>query len=295
MSDAIEIQAFFDEATNTVSYLVADPATGRAAIIDPVLDYDQRTGEASTASADAILAAIAAKSLTVDWVLETHAHADHLSSSQILKQIFPEAILGIGEKIKAVQETFKNHFNIDYLKTTGEQFDHLFKNFEEINFGSLHMKAIPTPGHTPACMSYQFGDAVFVGDAIFMPDYGTGRCDFPGGSAHDLYQSVFKNLYSLPDSTRVFVGHDYSPGGREMRFETTIGESKKQNIQLTSHTSEKEFITFREARDKTLSAPRLLLPSIQINIEAGHLPKTESNGKSYLKLPLNPILKSGIL
>ena len=291
----MNIHHFFDPDTFTITYLVIDERSKDTVIIDPVLDFDPPSGKVEDRSLQKVLDYIKINQLNIKAILETHAHADHLSSSQILKQLYPDAVHGIGDKIKEVQKVFKKHFNLSDLKTDGSQFDLLLKDYQEIDFSSLHMKAIPTPGHTPACMSYQFGDAVFVGDAIFMPDYGTGRCDFPGGSAHDLYQSVFKNLYTLPDSTRVFVGHDYSPGGREMRFETTIGESKKQNIQLTSHTSEKEFITFREARDKTLSAPRLLLPSIQINIEAGHLPKTESNGKSYLKLPLNPILKSGIL
>lgn len=291
----MKIHHFFDPDTFTITYLVIDEHSKDTVIIDPVLDFDPPSGKVEDRSLQKVLDYIKNNQLKVKAILETHAHADHLSSSQILKQLYPDAVYGIGDKIKEVQKVFKKHFNLTDLKTDGSQFDLLLKDYQEIDFGSLHMKAIPTPGHTPACMSYQFGDALFVGDAIFMPDYGTGRCDFPGGSAHDLYQSVFKNLYSLPDSTRVFVGHDYSPGGREMRFETTIGESKKQNIQLASHTSEKEFITFREARDKTLSAPRLLLPSIQINIEAGHLPKSESNGKSYLKLPLNPILKSGIL
>lgn len=242
-----------------------------------------------------VIAYISKNGLKVRAVLETHAHADHLSSSQILKQVFPEALLGIGENIKVVQEVFKAYFNLPNLKTDGSQFDKLFKDFEEVSFGSLKMKALPTPGHTPACMSYLFGDNVFVGDALFMPDYGTGRCDFPRGSAKDLYQSVSKTLYSLPDETKVFVGHDYSPGGREMRFQTTIGESKKSNIQLKSDTSEKEYIEFRVTRDNTLKAPRLLLPSIQVNIAAGHLPDLEDNGKSYLKLPMSTELRSGKL
>lgn len=291
----MKIQHFFDPDTYTLTYVVTDEMTKDSVIIDPVLDFDPASGVIEDKSAKELINYIQENGLKIRAILETHAHADHLSSSQILKQIFPEAILGIGEKIKAVQETFKNHFNIDYLKTTGEQFDHLFKNFEEINFGSLHMKAIPTPGHTPACMSYQFGNAVFTGDALFMPDYGTGRCDFPKGSAKDLYHSVSKNLYSLPDDTKVFVGHDYSPNGREMRFETTIGESKKNNIQLKGETSEADYVSFRETRDKTLKAPRLLLPSIQINIDAGHLPPQEENKKSYLKLPLKPVVSLGKL
>lgn len=291
----MKIKHFFDPDTFTLTYLVTDETTKDTVIIDPVLDFDPPSGKVEDRSIKEVIDYIKAQGLKVKAILETHAHADHLSSSQILKAQYPDAKLGIAEKIKAVQEVFKAHFNIPELKTDGSQFDMLFKPFDEVQFGSLKMKAIPTPGHTPACMSFLFGDAVFTGDALFMPDYGTGRCDFPKGSAKDLYQSVSKNLYSLPDTTRVFVGHDYSPNGREMRFETTIGESKKNNIQLKGHTTEAEFVEFREARDKTLKAPRLLLPSIQINIDAGHLPPREENGKSYLKLPLNPQLTMGKL
>jgi glyoxylase-like metal-dependent hydrolase (beta-lactamase superfamily II) len=264
-------------------------------IIDPVLDFDPPSGRVKDQSIQEVLKYISDNHLKIRAILETHAHADHLSSSQILKQIFPEAVLGIGEKIKVVQEVFKSHFNLPNLKTDGSQFDKLFNDFEEVDFGSLKMRALPTPGHTPACMSYQFGENVFVGDALFMPDYGTGRCDFPRGSAKDLYKSVSETLYSLPDTTKVFVGHDYSPGGREMKYQTTIGESKSSNIQLKFETSEREYVDFRTTKDKTLNAPRLLLPSIQVNIAAGHLPDLEENGKSYLKLPLSIELKSGKL
>jgi len=291
----MQIQHFFDPDTFTLTYLVFDESTKDAVIIDPVLDFDPPSGKVDDHSLQEILEYINTNKLNVKAILETHAHADHLSSSQILKQLFPGAVHAIGEKIKVVQEVFRAHFNISELKVDGSQFDHLLKDFEELSFGSLKMKAIPTPGHTPACMSYQFGDALFVGDSIFMPDYGTGRCDFPKGSARDLYYSITKNLYSLPDQTKVYVGHDYKPGGRELRFQTTIGESKLQNIQLSSKTTETEYIAFRETRDKSLQAPRLLLPSIQININAGHLPKKESNGKSYLKLPLNLQTKWGKL
>lgn len=283
----MRIQHFFDPDTYTLTYLVIDPKTKDTVIIDPVLDFDPPSGQVSDESTAVVIDFIKKEGLNIRAILETHAHADHLSSSQILKQHFPEAILGIGEKIRVVQDVFKNHFNIEYLKTNGSQFDHLFKDFEDIQFGSLTMRAIPTPGHTPACMSYLFGDVVFTGDALFMPDYGTGRCDFPKGSARDLYYSVSKNLYSLPDSTRVFVGHDYGPNGREIKFETTIGESKKNNIQLKATTSEAEYVDLREGRDKRLKAPRLLLPSIQVNIDAGHLPPKEENNSSYLKLPLD--------
>lgn len=282
----MKIQHFFDPDTFTLTYLVIDPRTKDAVIIDPVLDFDPASGQVTDKSITVVIEYIKKENLNIKAILETHAHADHLSSSQLLKKLFPEAILGIGEKIKVVQEFFKSHFNIDYLKTNGSQFDHLFKDNEELFFGSLKMKAIPTPGHTPACMSYLFEDALFTGDALFMPDYGTGRCDFPAGSAKDLYHSITKNLFSLPNQTRVFVGHDYSPNGREMKFETTIGESKEKNIQLKSITTESEFVEFRQGRDKTLKAPRLLFPSIQVNADAGHLPPRESNELSYLKLPL---------
>jgi glyoxylase-like metal-dependent hydrolase (beta-lactamase superfamily II) len=289
------IQHFFDPSTFTLTYLVIDESTKDTVIIDPVLDFDPPSGKVKDTGLQDVLAFVAKHELRVRGILETHAHADHLSSSQILKQCFPEAVVGIGERIKVVQEVFKSYFNIPNLKVDGSQFDRLFQDFETVKFGSLVMKALPTPGHTPACMTYVFGDAAFTGDALFMPDYGTGRCDFPKGSAKDLFQSVTKVLYSLPDETRVFVGHDYSPNGREMRFHTTIGESKKSNIQLTTNTSENEYVEFRNARDKTLQAPRLLFPSIQVNIAAGHLPEQEENGKSYMKLPIATDLHFGKL
>lgn len=291
----IAVQHFFDPDTFTLTYVVSDEVTKDAVVIDPVLDFDPPSGIVEDKSIKLVLEFIKSKNYNVVGILETHAHADHLSSSQILKQHFPKAKLGIGEKIKIVQEVFKQHFNIDYLKADASQFDILFKDFEEVTLGSLAMKAIPSPGHTPACMSYLFGNNLFSGDSLFMPDSGTGRCDFPKGNAKDLYTSISKNLYSLPDDTKVFVGHDYSPNGRKMMFQTTIGESKKNNIQLKKETSEVEYITFREARDKTLKAPRLLLPSIQVNIDGGKLPPRENNGNSYLKLPLNPKLELGKL
>ena len=287
----MEIIHFFDEDTFTLTYLVIDPQTLDTVIIDPVWDFDPASGTVSDKSLHKLKDYIAERKLHVRAILETHAHADHLSSSQLLKELYPEAIIGIGEKIQVVQDVFKSHFHIDYLETNGTQFDKLFKDFEDVSFGSLTMKAIPTPGHTPACMSYQFADAVFTGDALFMPDYGTGRCDFPRGSAKELYHSVSHNLYSLPDETRVFVGHDYQPNGRPLQYMTTIGESKKSNIQLKASTAEQEFVEFRQNRDKTLKAPRLLLPSIQVNIDAGKLPPAEDNGVSYLKLPLRVVTK----
>ncbi|MBY0516806.1 MAG: MBL fold metallo-hydrolase [Bacteriovoracaceae bacterium] len=286
---------FFDPDTFTLTYVVIDKQTKDAVIIDPVLDFDQASGTIDDHSLQDLINYIKIENLNILGVLETHAHADHLSSSQLLKQLYPKAKIAIGSRITEVQDTFKQHFHIDYLKTDGSQFDLLIKDFEEIQFGSLKMKAIPTPGHTPACMSYLFDDALFVGDSVFMPDYGTGRCDFPKGSAKNLYHSITKNLYTLPDSTKVYVGHDYSPNGRPMAFLTTIGESKKNNIQLKANTSENEFISFRESRDKTLKAPRLLLPSIQVNIDAGHLPPKEENGKSYMKLPISLKLNKGSL
>jgi glyoxylase-like metal-dependent hydrolase (beta-lactamase superfamily II) len=283
----MKVQHFYDPDTFTLTYLVIDDTTKDVVIIDPVLDFDPASGRVEKKSIQSVIDYINDNALKVRAILETHAHADHLSSSQVLKSLYPSAVLGIGEKIKSVQDVFKNHFNIESLKTDGSQFDKLFKDFEEVQFGSLVMKAIPTPGHTPACMSYLFDDSLFVGDAIFMPDYGTGRCDFPKGSAEDLYHSIKENLYRLPDETKVYVGHDYAPGGRVMKYQTSIGESKKHNIQLSEKTSAQEFVSFRQKRDQGLSAPRLLLPSIQVNIDAGHLPRKEENGKSYLKLPLD--------
>ena len=283
----MKIKHFFDSETFTLTYIVSDQVTKDCVIIDPVLDFDQATGNVSDKSINEPIQYIEQNTLKVRGILETHAHADHISSSQRLKDLFPEAKTAIGEKIKIVQEVFTDFFNIDFIKTDGSQFDLLFKDFEEVSFGSLKMKALPTPGHTPACMSYLFGDALFSGDVLFMPDSGTGRCDFPKGSSTDLYNSVRNNLYTRPDSTRVFVGHDYSPNGRELKFETSIGASKRDNIQLKANTSEVEFVEFRQNRDKTLKAPRLLYPSIQININAGKFPPAEENGKRYLKIPFS--------
>jgi glyoxylase-like metal-dependent hydrolase (beta-lactamase superfamily II) len=282
----MQIQHFFDPETFTLSYVVWDSLSKDAVVIDPVLDFDPPSGTVSNRAIKPVIQYLQEHKLTLHAILETHAHADHLSSSQILKQVFPHAKIAISDKIKLVQEVFIQHFNIDYLTADGSQFDLLLKPNQEINFGSLKMKALATPGHTPACMSFLFGQHLFTGDALFMPDYGTGRCDFPKGSARDLYLSITKNLYTLPDSTQIYVGHDYSPNGREMKFQSTIGESKKNNIQLKTGTTEVEYVAFRETRDKTLKAPRLLLPSIQVNIDAGHLPPQESNGEAYLKLPL---------
>lgn len=281
------IKHFYDESTNTLTYLVYDKKTKDAVVIDPVWDFDPPSGALTNTSNEILFKAIEDEGLTLHYILETHAHADHLSGSKLIKEKYPKAKLAIGENITKVQEVFKGVFNLeDGFKTDGSQFDELLKDGQTVKAGSLEFKVIFTPGHTPACASYLIEDAVFTGDALFMPDFGTGRCDFPAGSATDLYNSVHNKLYELPDETRVFTGHDYQPGGRELQFESTIGIEKQKNIQLKAETTEAEFVKFREERDKKLSAPKLLLPSIQVNIRAGHLPPEEDNGVSYLKLPL---------
>lgn len=281
------VKEFFDTATWTLTYVVYDNATKDALIIDPVWDYDPAASKLTTDSANLVLEFVKKEKLNVHYILETHAHADHVSGAQVLKKLIPGSKTGIGAKITDVQKVFKNVFNLDpEFPTDGSQFDLLLNEKENLKAGSLTVKTIYTPGHTPACASYLVGDALFSGDALFMPDYGTGRCDFPAGSADELYTSVHDKLYQLPDETRVFVGHDYQPNGRAVAFETTIGESKKHNIQLKSETSREEFVDFRTNRDKRLAAPRLLLPSVQVNIDAGNLPKVENNGARYLKIPI---------
>lgn len=283
----MKIQHFYDPDTFTLSYVVYDEKTKDGVLIDPVLDFDPASGKITTESANKVSAFIEQEKINLHYILETHAHADHLTGSQVVKEKFPQAKIAIGAKITDVQNVFKSVFNLgEEFKTNGEHFDELLKDYQKIKAGSLLIEVIPTPGHTPACVSFHIEDTVFTGDALFMPDYGTGRCDFPKGSAKDLYHSVHDRLYMLDDNTRVFVGHDYQPNGRVMQFETTIGESKKSNIQLKEQTSEMEFVEFRQARDLTLKAPRLLLPSLQVNIMAGELPRAEGNGKSYLKIPL---------
>lgn len=284
----MEIKAFFDTRTFTVSYVAYDPASRDAVIIDPVLDYDPAASKVWTESVDQLVEFAKAESLKVHYILETHAHADHLSGSQLLKKTFPAAKLAIGERITVVQETFKKVFDLtDDFPTDGRQFDRLLKDGETVQAGSLAFDVIFTPGHTPACACYKFGDTVFTGDSIFMPDMGTGRCDFPAGSAHDLYQSITRKLYSLPEATRIFVGHDYQPGGREVAFETTVGDQKRGNIQLKADTSETEFVLFRSARDKQLAAPKLLFQSVQVNIDAGKMPQPNTECRRYLKIPIN--------
>lgn len=283
----MKVQPFFHEDTSTLTYVVFDPSTKDAVVIDPVLDYDPKASQTSTTAVDEVIAFVKEHQLRLHHVLETHAHADHLSGSQVLKREF-DAGVAIGARITAVQETFQGIFDLgDTLATDGSQFDRLLDNGEKLQAGSLVVEVIATPGHTPACVSYRIGDAVFTGDALFMPDYGVGRCDFPRGSAEDLYHSVHERLYALPDETRVFVGHDYLPGGREMQYQTTIGLSKRHNVQLAAGTEQSEFVERRTARDKTLDAPQLLLPSVQINVNAGCLPKRRDNGRRYLNIPVN--------
>jgi glyoxylase-like metal-dependent hydrolase (beta-lactamase superfamily II) len=281
------VKEFFDQATWTLTYVVYDDATRDAVIIDPVWDYDPAASRLSTASAEEVVAFVKSQGLRVHYILETHAHADHVSGSQILKDSFPEAKVGIGANITEVQKVFKGVFDLDAsFPTDGSQFDILLEEGKILKAGALEIKTIFTPGHTPACSSYIIGESVFTGDALFMPDYGTGRCDFPAGSAADLYESVHGKLYSLPDHYKVFVGHDYLPNGRKLQFQSTIGQEKAQNIQLNAKTTREEFVHFRSTRDRSLAAPKLLLPSVQINIDAGHLPKPAGNGIPYLKIPI---------
>jgi len=279
------IQAFFDERTNTVSYLVADPATSRAAVVDPVLDYDHASGKASTKSADIILEAADKAGLTIDWVLETHAHADHLSGAPYLK-LETGAKVGIGEHIRDVQKIFRPVFNATDMSGDGSEFDHLFADGERFKLGTLDVEVMHVPGHTPADIAYKISDAVFVGDTLFMPDFGTARCDFPGGSAATLYKSI-RRILDLPPETRVFVGHDYAPGDRGYEWETTVAKERAENKHVRDGIDEAAFIEMRTTRDAELSMPGLILPSVQVNIRGGNLPPPEDNGVSYLKMPLN--------
>ena len=282
-----QVTAFFDEPTFTVSYVVVDPATKKCAIVDSVLDYDPASGRTDTISADAITDFIKREDLTLEWILETHVHADHLSAAPYIRRKIGGKV-AIGSNITAVQETFAKVFNAEpSFKRDGSQFDALFRDGDVFHLGTISARAIHTPGHTPACMTYLIGDAAFVGDTLFMPDYGTARTDFPGGDAHVLYKSIQK-IFALPESTRLFMCHDYkAPGRDEYRWETTVGEEKKSNIHVHEGVSEEEFVTMRTARDKTLSMPRLILPSVQVNMRAGELPPAENNGVHYLKMPIN--------
>jgi glyoxylase-like metal-dependent hydrolase (beta-lactamase superfamily II) len=286
MSNAVEIRAFFDESTNTVSYLVADPAARQAAVIDPVLDYDHRSGKASVASAERVLDAARQAGWTIAWILETHAHADHLSAAPYIKRR-TGAPVAIGEHIRDVQAIFRPVFNLDGSAIDGSEFDRLLRDGDTLPLGNLTVRVLHTPGHTPACVCYQIEDAVFVGDTLFMPDYGTARADFPGGSARTLYQSI-RRLLALPAATRLFMCHDYKAPGRDgYAWETTVAEERARNVHIRDGVSEAEFVAMRERRDATLATPALLLPSIQVNIRAGRLPTAEANGVRYLKIPIS--------
>lgn len=282
------VHRFYHNDTGTWSYVVADTGTRVAAIIDPVLDYDAKSGRTGTSSVQQLIDTVIENTYRVEWILETHAHADHISAAPFIRKNLGGR-LAIGRGITQVQTSFKRIFNLNAdFATDGSQFDHLFDANEIFNIGELQAQVIATPGHTNDSVSYQIGDALFVGDSLFMPDAGSARCDFPGGSAAILYQSIHR-LYALPDNTRVFVCHDYSPGGREPGCETTIGEQKQKNIHVASTISETEFITMRQARDATLNMPTLIIPAIQVNIDAGVFPEPEANGVTYLKIPINAL------
>lgn len=283
----IDVVPFFHADSCTWTYVVADPATRQAAIVDPVLDFDAKSGRTSTVSARKALDHVHAQGLQVVWILETHAHADHLSAGHWLKSHLPDARLAIGEGIRTVQKTFRPIFNLgEHFPVDGSQFDHLFADGERFAIGAVEAEVIAVPGHTNDSIAYRIGDAVFVGDSIFMPDGGTARCDFPGGDARTLYRSI-RRLFALPDETRVFVCHDYAPGGRDYACETTIGAQKAGNIHVRESVGEDDFVAVRSARDATLAMPALLLPSVQVNIRAGRLPEPEDNGVRYLKLPID--------
>ncbi|MEC8308994.1 MAG: MBL fold metallo-hydrolase [Pseudomonadota bacterium] len=282
------VHAFFDPDTWSLTYIVQDPNSGSCAIVDPVLDYEAASGQTTTESADEVVAKVEAENLTVEWILETHVHADHLSAAPYLQKRLGGKI-GIGAHITEVQNIFGNLFNAEpEFQRDGSQFNHLFVDGDTFAIGGLTVTAMHTPGHTPACMTYHIGDSLFVGDTLFMPDFGTARCDFPGGNASALYQSI-QRLFTLPPETRIFMCHDYMPNGREMQYETTVGEQKKFNIHLHDGISEDEFVTMRSAKDKTLSMPALMLPSVQVNMRAGELPPPEDNGIRYLKIPLDAV------
>lgn len=281
----MKVHALFDPNTWTLTYVVYDPSTRDAVVIDPVLDYDPLAVKVTTESAEKVIAFVRSNDLKVHHILETHAHADHLTGAQPLKEELGGQTV-IGEHIQQVQAAFAKIFDWDEaFQTDGSQWDQLAHDGQPIRAGSLTIVPIHTPGHTPACMTYQIEDALFTGDALFMPDFGTGRCDFPGGSAEALYDSIMK-LYAMPDETRVFVGHDYQPGGRELKYETTIGESKRSNKQLRGDTDRETFVTWRKERDDTLRPPKLIFQSLQVNARAGHLPEAHDNGLRYLMMPM---------
>ena len=283
-----DVRAFFDSDTWTLSYLVKDPNSSACAIIDPVLDYDPASGQTQTKSADQVICMIESENLSVEWIIETHVHADHLSAAPYLKKKLGGRI-GIGSHITDVQKVFRNLFNMENeFQSDGSQFDRLFTDGDTFRIGDLNVTAMHTPGHTPACMSYHTGDALFVGDTIFMPDSGTARCDFPGGDARALYRSL-QRLLAFPPETRMFICHDYMPNGREMQYQTTVAEQRAKNLHVHEGISENDFVSMRLAKDKTLNMPALILPSIQVNIRAGELPPAEDNGVRYLKIPIDAV------
>jgi glyoxylase-like metal-dependent hydrolase (beta-lactamase superfamily II) len=289
---ALQVEGFFDPATWTVSYIVLDKGTKQCALIDSVLDYDPKSGRTSNASADRLIARVRELGATVQWILETHVHADHLTAAPYLKQALGGQ-LGIGQHIATVQKAFGDLFNAgsDFARD-GRQFDHLFTDGETFAIGGLQARAMHTPGHTPACMTFVVADAsqtvAFVGDTLFMPDYGTARCDFPGGDARTLFRSVNRVL-SLPPQTQLYMCHDYQPGGRDVQFISTVAEEREKNVHVRNGISEEEFVAMRQARDATLGMPTLILPSVQVNMRAGQLPEPEANGTRYIKIPLNAV------
>lgn len=280
-----EVHSYFDNATNTITHIVTDPTTGAAAILDPVLDFDQASARTSTKSADKLIAEVKKRDLKVEWILETHIHADHLTAAHYLKEKL-NAPIGVGRSISSVQKTFNPVFHQSYpVPDDGRPFDNLFANGERFKIGNLAATVMATPGHTPACVSFLIGDAVFVGDTLFMPDYGTARCDFPGGDAGMLYDSI-ERLLELPGDTRMFLCHDYPPTERAAAWETTVKEQRNHNIHIANKTRD-EFVRMRTDRDSGLNMPQLIFPSLQVNIQAGQLPQAEDNGVQYLKIPLN--------
>ena len=282
-----DVHAFFDEATNTITYVVADPQGSSCAVIDSVLDFDYASGRTDTRAADAVIGHIRDRRLKLEWILETHVHADHLSAAPYLQEALGGK-LGIGERITVVQDTFGKVFNEGTrFARDGSQFDRLFADRDSVMIGQMRGEVMHTPGHTPACLTYVIGDAAFVGDTLFMPDFGTARCDFPGGSAEVMYDSI-QRILTLPDATRIFVGHDYKAPGRDTyAWETTVGAQKALNKHIGAGRPKAEFVAMRQARDATLGMPRLIIPSLQVNMRAGHMPEPEDNGTSYLKVPLN--------
>jgi glyoxylase-like metal-dependent hydrolase (beta-lactamase superfamily II) len=281
-----QIKSFFDKATWTFTYVVSDPEARVCIVIDPVLNYDPKSGRTLTQSADQVIEYITSNQLQLEWILETHAHADHLTAAKYLQNALGGKI-AIGEKVQKIQEVFKGIFNLgDEFKADGSQFDHLIKDGENISFGNLNIESIAVPGHTPACLAYKVDDAIFVGDTLFPPDVGTARCDFPGGDASTLYKSI-KKILSYPESTNLYMCHDYPPTDRQVIGRTTVGEQQGNNIHIRDGVTEDAFIQMRKARDATLEVPVLLLPSIQVNIRAGTMPPKEGNGTSYIKIPIN--------